>query len=142
MKIGLFLVAFLLLILGLSSLDNNQGRSVMPRSRPSIQYTAPPTARTASSPASLGVTLAYAASGCLTKELYEKLTEELIYVNKTKDTARTARFYLGGLCKRFPMGTRVYVLDRSGIFSVAAKVRYLDRSSEPDRWMSDDALGR
>ena len=81
--------------------------------------------------------LGYAASGCLTKQAYSQLTEELAYVNETRDTTRIMRLYIEGLCKSFPEGTVVFVLD-PGVFT--AKVRYTNLPDEPDRWMSAEAL--
>ncbi len=79
----------------------------------------------------------YDATGCLTEEAYEELSEELDYVNRTRDTSRIGVLYLEGLCKRFPEGTIVYVLE-SGMFTV--KVRFMNLPDEPDRWMSAEAL--
>ena len=82
--------------------------------------------------------LADPASGCLTKQAYDQLTEEFAYINETGDTTRTPRLYIGGLCKRYPAGTIVYVLEHSGLFTV--KVRYTNLPEEADRWMSAEAL--
>ena len=79
-----------------------------------------------------------AATGCLTIEAYDQLFEEFMYVNDPRDTSRLSRFYIGGLCKRFPEGTVVYVMENRGLFAV--KVRYTDSPGEPDRWMSAEAL--
>lgn len=79
----------------------------------------------------------HAASACLTRAAYDELADELLYVHRTRDTSRIRRLYLGGLCKRFPAGTRVNVVS-SGVLTV--KVRFVYRTGEPDRWMSAEAL--
>ena len=77
------------------------------------------------------------ATGCLTKETYRQLIDEFNYINDTGDTTRLGPLYSGGQCKRFRKGTIVYVME-GGIHTV--KVRFVDSPSEPDRWMSAEAL--
>ena len=77
------------------------------------------------------------ATGCTTKEAYERLKDELSYVNETGDTTRIGYLYSGGLCKRFPEGTIIRILE-GGIFTV--KVRFMHLPSEPDKWMNAEAL--
>ena len=79
----------------------------------------------------------YDATGCVTREAYEELVDEFVYLNRTGDTSRIGVLYLEGLCKRFHKGTIVYVLE-GGIFTV--KMRFMDLPDEPDRWMSAEAL--
>ena len=79
----------------------------------------------------------YNATGCTTKNAYERLVDEFSYINKTKDTTRIGYLYSGGLCKRFPEGTAVFILEE-GSFTV--KVRFVHLPNEPDRWMSAEAL--
>ena len=79
------------------------------------------------------------ATGCTTREAYERLKDEFSYANETGDTTRISYLYSGGLCKRFPQGTIVHILE-GGIFTV--KVRFVHLSSEPDRWMSAEMLRR
>ena len=81
--------------------------------------------------------LHYDASGCKTKDAYEQLQEEFVYINKTRDTRGADKLFQGGLCKRFPKGTRVYVMEE-GMFTV--RVRYTHLPNESDRWMSAEAL--
>jgi len=77
------------------------------------------------------------ATGCTTKEAYERLKDELSYVNETGDTTRINYLYSNGLCKRLPEGTIVHIMQ-TGIFTV--KVRFTHLPGEPDRWMSAEAL--
>ena len=79
----------------------------------------------------------YDATGCVTEKAHEEFTDHLDYINKTGDTSRIGYLYLGELCKRFPKGTIVYVVE-NGTFTV--KVRFMDLPEEPDRWMSAEAL--
>ena len=76
-------------------------------------------------------------SACVTRDAYDRLSDEFVYVQETGNTARIEQFYSHGSCKRFPKGTKVHVLD-GGVFTV--KVRFLDLPTEPDRWMSSEFL--
>ena len=76
-------------------------------------------------------------TACVSKAIYKEFGEELLYINKTRDTSRVWRFYDGGHCKRFPEGTRVVVLERG---LTVSKIRFVHRTSEPDMWIAPEML--
>ena len=79
-------------------------------------------------------------TACVSREAYARLSDEFAYINRTGDTSRIRILYATGLCKRFPTGTRVHVLESSGLFRV--KIRFLDRPGQPDMWINPEFLER
>ena len=76
------------------------------------------------------------ATACVSEDLYERFTKELVYIHETGDTRKVGRFYRDGLCRRFPAGTLVTVLE-PGLFRVKVRFRSLDA---PDAWISAEFL--
>ncbi|MGQ4807865.1 hypothetical protein NKDENANG_01230 [Candidatus Entotheonellaceae bacterium PAL068K] len=87
------------------------------------------------------------APACLTEDLFVRLFNEYLILHEigrgpgARSTLRKIdSLFLLGMCKYFPKGTLVHIVDNSGLFRV--KVRFMYLPSEPDRWMSAEALRR
>ena len=79
--------------------------------------------------------LKYDAPGCLERDVYSDLVAEIIYLKDTGDQSRIKSFFMGGLCKQFPEGTVVYILESGNLL---ANVRFVNLPDEPNRWMSQE----
>lgn len=77
--------------------------------------------------------LKYEAPGCLERDVYSDLVKEAIYWKDTGDQSRLKSFFMGGLCRSFPEGTVIYILESGDLL---ANVRFVDLPDEPNRWMS------